>query len=72
MRADIASGEKSEETGLKAALLRNLVEANMMQDDDCKSLTDDELLSNIFVRFLDFVFLLSLTNKIDVSSCGTR
>jgi hypothetical protein len=72
MRADVASGGKSEETGLKAALLRNLVEANMMQDDDYKSLTDDELLSNIFVRFLNFVCLLSLTNKIGVPSCGTR
>ena len=72
MRADVASGKKSEETGLKAALLRNLVEANMTQDDDHKSLTDDELLSNIFVRFLDFVCLLSLTNKIGVPYCGTR
>ncbi|KIM91676.1 hypothetical protein PILCRDRAFT_58279, partial [Piloderma croceum F 1598] len=52
MRADVASGKKSEETGLKAALLRNLVEANMTQDDDYKSLTDDELLSNIFTFLL--------------------
>ena len=69
MRAEVASGKKSEETGLKAALLGNLVET---QDDNYKSLTDDELLSNIFVRFLDFVCLLSLTNKIGVPSCGTR
>ncbi|KAI0322881.1 cytochrome P450 [Amylostereum chailletii] len=35
-----------------AALLRALVEANMNQDGDAKRLTDDELLSNIFVFFL--------------------
>ncbi|KIM77289.1 hypothetical protein PILCRDRAFT_621822 [Piloderma croceum F 1598] len=52
MRADVTSGKKSEETGLKVALLRNLVEANMTQDDDYKSLTDDELLSNIFAFLL--------------------
>jgi hypothetical protein len=33
-----------------AALLKTLVLANMHQDDDSKRLTDDELLSNVFVR----------------------
>ncbi|KDQ58514.1 hypothetical protein JAAARDRAFT_34328 [Jaapia argillacea MUCL 33604] len=35
-----------------AALLRNLVEANMTQDGEFRQLTDDELLSNIFVFLL--------------------
>jgi hypothetical protein len=35
---------------MEAALLRNLVEANMTPEEGC--LTDDELLSNIFVRSL--------------------
>jgi len=34
---------------LDAALIRNLVEANMAQEGDSKALTDDELLSNSFV-----------------------
>jgi hypothetical protein len=51
MRADVTSGgKKNGEAGLKAALMRNLVEANMTQGD-YKRLADDELLSNIFVRF---------------------
>ncbi|KAI0266552.1 cytochrome P450, partial [Gloeopeniophorella convolvens] len=35
-----------------AALLRTLVQANMNQDSDVKRLTDEELLSDIFVFFL--------------------
>jgi hypothetical protein len=46
-RADITSGERSGASG--AALLQNLVEANMNQDGDSKKLTEGELLSNIFV-----------------------
>ncbi|KDQ57720.1 hypothetical protein JAAARDRAFT_35408 [Jaapia argillacea MUCL 33604] len=38
--------------GSGAALLRNLVEANMTQDGEIRRLTDDELLSNIFVFLL--------------------
>ncbi|KII87854.1 hypothetical protein PLICRDRAFT_54898 [Plicaturopsis crispa FD-325 SS-3] len=36
----------------EAALLTNLVEANMSEDSDYKRLTDDELLSNIFTFLL--------------------
>jgi hypothetical protein len=36
----------------KSALLRNLVEANMDGVGDSKRLTDEELLSNVFVRLL--------------------
>ena len=32
-----------------AALLRNLVEANLKQEGDTKGLSDEELLSNVFV-----------------------
>jgi hypothetical protein len=32
-----------------AALMRNLIEANTAQEGDAKSLTDDELLSDVFV-----------------------
>jgi hypothetical protein len=46
-RAWVLGGKSSE---LDAALVRNLVEANMMQEGDSKALTDDELLSNSFVR----------------------
>lgn len=46
-RAEIMSGEPSGASG--AALLRNLVEANMNQDGDSKMLTEGEVLSNIFV-----------------------
>jgi len=52
MRADVTSGKKSADAGLRAALLRNLVEANMTQDGTYKTLTDDELLSNIFTFLL--------------------
>jgi hypothetical protein len=47
-RAWVVGGKTSK---MDAGLLRNLVEANMTQDDDVhhKKLTDDELLSNIFV-----------------------
>jgi len=41
-------GDKSSESD--AALVRNMVEANMAQEGDSKALTDDELLSNSFVR----------------------
>jgi hypothetical protein len=34
---------------VEAALLRNLVEANMAQEGDVKVLTDDQLISNAFV-----------------------
>jgi len=59
MRADVTSGKKSADAGLRAALLRNLVEANMTQDGTYKTLTDDELLSNIFVRFQSWIFNLA-------------
>ncbi|KAH0826717.1 cytochrome P450 [Lanmaoa asiatica] len=49
-RAEIASGEHPEASG--AALLRNLVEANMNQDGDSEKLTEGEVLSNIFGFFL--------------------
>lgn len=47
-RAWIAGGKT---TVMDAALLRNLVEANMMEDGDARDrhLTDDELLSDTFV-----------------------
>jgi hypothetical protein len=45
-RAWVLGGKSSE---LGAALVRNLVEANMAQEGDSKALTDDELLSNSFV-----------------------
>ncbi|KAF5379088.1 hypothetical protein D9615_005915 [Tricholomella constricta] len=45
-RAWIAGGKAS---NMDAALLRNLVEANMSHNDNGKHLTDDELLSNTFV-----------------------
>jgi hypothetical protein len=46
-RAWVSEGRSSQ---LDAALLINLAEANMMQEGDTKNLTDDELISNIFVR----------------------
>ncbi|KAH0826708.1 cytochrome P450 [Lanmaoa asiatica] len=46
-RAEITSGEHSKASG--AALLRNLVEANMNQAGDEEKLTEGEVLSNIFV-----------------------
>lgn len=49
MRADLVHGANDKYSGLNAALLRNLVEANMAQEGDNKRLTDDELLANIFV-----------------------
>ncbi|KAJ7918480.1 cytochrome P450 [Mycena leptocephala] len=50
-RAWVVGGKTS---NMDAGLLRNLVEANMTQDDDVhhKKLTDDELLSNIFTFLL--------------------
>jgi hypothetical protein len=43
------SGDKTSQ--LDAALLKNLVEANMTaQEGDSKNLSDDELISNVFVR----------------------
>ena len=54
-RADIASGKRAEASG--AALLWNLVEANMNQDGNSEKLTEGELLSNIFVSIL-FPFIL--------------
>ncbi|KAH0826709.1 cytochrome P450 [Lanmaoa asiatica] len=49
-RAEITSGEHSGASG--AALLRNLVEANMNQDGESEKLTEGEVLSNIFVFLL--------------------
>ncbi|KAG8216942.1 cytochrome P450 [Butyriboletus roseoflavus] len=49
-RAEIMSGERHGASG--AALLRNLVEANMKQDGHSKRLTKGELLSNIFAFLL--------------------
>ncbi len=37
---------------MDAALLRNLVEANLAEGSDYRGLTDDELLSNTFVRII--------------------
>ena len=37
-------------TPMDAGLLRNLVEANMSNEEGKRHLSDDELLSNIFVR----------------------
>ena len=54
-RAEITSGERSGASG--AALLRNLVVANMNQDGDSKRLTEGELLSNIFVS-MQLIFAL--------------
>lgn len=51
MRAEIVDGTKSADSGFRGALLRNLTEANMSQEMANNGLTDDELLSNIFVRF---------------------
>ncbi|KAF5379057.1 hypothetical protein D9615_005999 [Tricholomella constricta] len=48
-RAWIAGGKTS---NMDAALLRNLVEANMSHNDNGKHLTDDELLSNTFTFLL--------------------
>ena len=72
---DWISGGKA--TPMDAGLLRNLVEANMSNEEGKRHLSDDELLSNIFVRpFLPplkkarnvdgkFVFL-------DFPPCGPR
>jgi hypothetical protein len=54
-RNAIAAGQMA--TGANAALLRNLVEANMKQEGDHKSLTDQELLADCFVRLL-FLFCI--------------
>jgi hypothetical protein len=53
-RAWIADGKT---TSMDAALLRNLVEANMSHDgtSDRKYLSDDELLSDTFVGSLNFL-----------------
>jgi hypothetical protein len=54
-RAWVVGGKAS---NMDAALLRNLVEANMMQAEDdghnSKMLTDAELESDVFVRFLSW------------------
>ena len=41
--------EGGKATAMDAGLLRNLVEANMSNEDGKRHLSDDELLSNIFV-----------------------
>jgi hypothetical protein len=43
-----------------AALLKSLVEANMSQEGEYKRLTDDELLSNVFVRLTSAFFILTM------------
>ena len=50
-----ATGDKAAATD--AALIRNLVEANLAQEDDAlqKCLTDEELISNTFVSIQSFV-----------------
>lgn len=45
-RAWVSGGKAAE---MDAALLRNLVEANMAQEGHFRSLSDEELLSNMFV-----------------------
>jgi len=45
---DWIAGEKS--TPMDASLLQNLVEVNMSNEEGNRHLSDDELLSNIFVR----------------------
>jgi hypothetical protein len=52
-RNTIAAGQMTKSTN--GALLRNLVEANMKQEGDHKSLTDQELLANCFVCPLPLV-----------------
>jgi hypothetical protein len=52
-RAWVLGSKPSE---LDAALLRNLVEANMAQEGDSKALTDHEIISNIFVREIYSLF----------------
>ena len=58
-----ATGDKAAATD--AALIRNLVEANLAQEDDAlqKRLTDEELISNTFVRIQSFVPPLRLTRN---------
>ena len=71
-RAEITSGERSGDSG--AALLRNLVEANMNQDGDSKKLTEGELLSNIFVS-MQLIFALpcsAIPLLLGFPSCWTR
>lgn len=70
-RAEIMSGAPSGASG--AALLRNLVEANMNQDGDSRRLTEGELLSNIFVGIhLVFIFRRSATPPLlGIPSCWT-
>lgn len=71
-RAEITSGERSGAPG--AALLRNLVEANMNQDGDLKGLTEGELLSDIFVSMqLTSALRCSATSLLlGFPSCRTR
>jgi hypothetical protein len=51
----------------KSALLRNLVEANIDGDGGSKRLTDEELLSNVFVRLLFPLFLFPFFSLIMAS-----
>lgn len=70
-RAWVVGGKVS---NMDAGLLRNLVEANMTQADDVhhKRLTDDELLSNIFVRLVCFTLAnFGQIVSVDVSSGWT-
>ena len=67
-----ATGDKA--AAMDAALLRNLVEANLAQEDDAlqKRLTDEELLSNTFVSTQSFLRSSRLTRKrSDVPTCWT-
>jgi len=54
---DWVAGGKA--TPMDAGLLRNLVEANMSNEEGHRHLSDDELLSNTFVR----LFLSPLRNS---------
>jgi hypothetical protein len=52
-RDALTNGDQNVVEKATPALLRNLVEANMAQEGPSnKRLTDDELLSDVFVRFV--------------------
>lgn len=70
-RAWVAGGKA--ET-MDAALLKNLVEANMAQEGDYKRLTDEELLSNTFVRIVSIYILYAPLTCVspDFPTCWTR
>jgi len=51
-RSSIVAGDSA--TIKNDALLRNLVDANMKEDGEYRSLTDEELLADIFVGLIHF------------------